>query len=175
MVYIAVNNFWDRWIRIKVTEQAATVTFCNFLDFAQNFEPHRGDKHRFLAEIGRLTVVFAIPEIQYLWKLNKIVFVFHLTNWLWLTIIGGVGYKLTEKARALPWIKRIFIRIKGASEMETLKKIGKMISKSKIRVISLTLVVCFIAATIYAAAANSYSVKIIADDNEINISSISSF
>lgn len=53
--------------------------------------------------------------------------------------------------------------------METLKKIGKMISKSKIRVISLTLVICFIAATIYAAAANSYSVKIIADDNEINI------
>ena len=53
--------------------------------------------------------------------------------------------------------------------METLKKIGKMISKSKIRVISLTLVICFIAATIYAAAANSYSVKIIADDHEINI------
>lgn len=53
--------------------------------------------------------------------------------------------------------------------METIKKFGKKILKSKIKVISLTLVICFIAATIYAAAANSYSVRIFADDKEINI------
>lgn len=56
--------------------------------------------------------------------------------------------------------------------METLKKIGKVISKAKIRVISLTLIVCFIAATIFAAAANSYSVKIVADGEEINITTL---
>lgn len=56
--------------------------------------------------------------------------------------------------------------------METLKKIGNMISKAKIRVISLTLIVCLGVATIYAAASNSYSVKIIADGTEINITTL---
>lgn len=56
--------------------------------------------------------------------------------------------------------------------METMKKIGKMISKAKIRVISLTLIVCFAVATIYAAASNSYSVKIVVDGTEINITTL---
>lgn len=54
----------------------------------------------------------------------------------------------------------------------TLKKIVAMISKAKVKVIALTLIVCFAAATIYAAAANSYSVKIVVDDGEINITTL---
>ena len=54
----------------------------------------------------------------------------------------------------------------------TLKKIGSVISKAKVKAIMITVIVCFAAATIYAAAANSYSVKIIADDTEINITTM---
>lgn len=54
----------------------------------------------------------------------------------------------------------------------TLKKIGSAISKAKMKAILITVIVCFAAATIYAAAANSYSVKIIADDTEINITTM---
>ena len=54
----------------------------------------------------------------------------------------------------------------------TLKKIGIAISKAKVKAIMIAVIVCFAAATIYAAAANSYSVKIIADDTEINITTM---
>ncbi len=54
----------------------------------------------------------------------------------------------------------------------TLKKIGSAISKAKMKAILITVIVCFAAATIYAAAANSYSVKIIADNTEINITTM---
>lgn len=54
----------------------------------------------------------------------------------------------------------------------TLKKIGIAISKAKVKAIMIAVIVCFATATIYAAAANSYSVKIIADDTEINITTM---
>ncbi len=54
----------------------------------------------------------------------------------------------------------------------TLKKIGSAISKAKVKAIMISVIVCFVAATIYAAAANSYSVKIVVDDSEINITTM---
>lgn len=54
----------------------------------------------------------------------------------------------------------------------TLKKIGSAISKVKVKAIMISVIVCFAAATIYAAAANSYSVKIVVDDSEINITTM---
>ncbi len=54
----------------------------------------------------------------------------------------------------------------------TVKKIGSTILKSKARAILITLIVCLAVATVYAAAANSYSVKIIVDDSEINITTM---
>lgn len=54
----------------------------------------------------------------------------------------------------------------------TVKKIGSKILKSKARAILITLIVCLAVATVYAAAANSYSVKIIVDDSEINITTM---
>ena len=56
--------------------------------------------------------------------------------------------------------------------MKTVKKIVGMISKSKVKVISLTLIACFVAATIFATAANSYSVRILVDGEEINITTL---
>lgn len=55
---------------------------------------------------------------------------------------------------------------------QTLKKIGAVILKSKVKVIAITFIVCLAAATIYAAAANSYSVKILVDNGEINITTL---
>ena len=55
---------------------------------------------------------------------------------------------------------------------QTLKKIGAVILKSKVKVIAITFIVCLVAATIYAAAANSYSVKILVDNGEINITTL---
>lgn len=55
---------------------------------------------------------------------------------------------------------------------QTFKKIGAVILKSKVKVIAITFIVCLAAATIYAAAANSYSVKILVDDGEINITTL---
>lgn len=55
---------------------------------------------------------------------------------------------------------------------QTFKKIGAVILKSKVKVIAITFIVCLAAATIYAAAANSYSVKIIVDNGEINITTL---
>lgn len=55
---------------------------------------------------------------------------------------------------------------------QTFKKIGAMILKSKVKVIAITFIVCLVAATIYAAAANSYSVKILVDNGEINITTL---
>ena len=55
---------------------------------------------------------------------------------------------------------------------QTFKKIGAVILKSKVKVIAITFIVCLVAATIYAAAANSYSVKIIVDNGEINITTL---
>lgn len=49
--------------------------------------------------------------------------------------------------------------------METMKKIGRWITKSKLRVIVITLIAIFSAATIYAAAANSYTVQINVGDS----------
>ena len=55
---------------------------------------------------------------------------------------------------------------------QTFKKIGAVILKSKVKVIAITFIVCLAAATIYAAAANSYSVKILVDNGEINITTL---
>lgn len=55
---------------------------------------------------------------------------------------------------------------------QTIKKIGAVILKSKVKVIAITFIVCLVAATIYAAAANSYSVKILVDNGEINITTL---
>lgn len=55
---------------------------------------------------------------------------------------------------------------------QTIKKIGAVILKSKVKVIAITFIVCLAAATIYAAAANSYSVKILVDNGEINITTL---
>lgn len=55
---------------------------------------------------------------------------------------------------------------------QTFKKIGAVILKSKVKVIAITFIVCLVAATIYAAAANSYSVKILVDNGEINITTL---
>lgn len=55
---------------------------------------------------------------------------------------------------------------------QTFKKIGAVILKSKVKVIAITFIVCLAAATIYAAAANSYSVKILVDDGEISITTL---
>lgn len=54
----------------------------------------------------------------------------------------------------------------------TLKKVGNTILRSKAKAIIITLIVCLAVATIYAAAANSYSVKIVVDDSEINITTM---
>lgn len=56
--------------------------------------------------------------------------------------------------------------------METLKKIGNMLLKAKVRVVALTLIVCCAVATIYAAASNSYSVTIYVDGDEIAITTL---
>lgn len=56
--------------------------------------------------------------------------------------------------------------------METFKKIGNILLKAKVRVVTLTLIVCCAVATIYAAASNSYSVTIYVDGAEIAITTL---
>jgi uncharacterized protein YabE (DUF348 family) len=58
--------------------------------------------------------------------------------------------------------------------METIKKVGSKIVKSKLKVILIISIVVFCAATIFAAAANSYSIEINVDGNTRKITTFKS-
>ncbi|HCT17476.1 MAG TPA: hypothetical protein DIW36_08935, partial [Ruminococcaceae bacterium] len=92
------------------------VTFCNFLDFAQKIDLLSAAKFHFLTFYGCLgfECVFLVSED--LCKIDKMQFVFYLTNWAEITIIGGVGSKTNENHRQCLKIKRLINRIKGASD-----------------------------------------------------------
>ena len=86
------------------------------MDFAQKINLQSAVKSHFLTFYGRLGFEYVFFVSEDLYKIDKMQFVFYLTNWAEITIIGNVGKKTNKNHRQCLKIKRLINRIKGASD-----------------------------------------------------------